>query len=258
MNAKYFLSKTLPLLFRPQVASEAMQQAKPVLAATGKEAQFTPGVMARLFPKPIISPEYDNNNLTFRFKAPEAKKVTLNTELQTDPITMEKDTNGIWSVTLQDVTTDVFTYFFCVDGTPTADPQNMYLAPSKGFKPSICNNIAGAYYYPTAGDIAYGQLSYDLNKGVACFTPNINKEIPVLIRLIPGQDDTMESWFKIAGADMMVDKLVAQGRTKPCILTTDANQQPTINQKAYTLRADDYPTWFERRKALKQLLLNLK
>jgi hypothetical protein len=93
---------------------------------------------------------------------------------------------------------------------------------------------------------------------VACFTPIINKEIPVLIRLIPGQDDTMESWFKIAGADMMVDKLVAQGRTKPCILTTDANQQPTVNQKAYTLRADDYPTWFERRKALKQLLLNLK
>ena len=101
-------------------------------------------------------------------------------------------------------------------------------------------------------------MSYDLNKGVACFTPSVNKEITILIRLIPGQDDTMESWFKIAGADVMVDKLVAQGRTKPCILSTDAYQQPSANQVVYTLRADDYPTWSDRRKALEHLLLILK
>ena len=36
------------------IANKAMQQAKPVLAATGKEAQFTPGVMARLYPEPMF------------------------------------------------------------------------------------------------------------------------------------------------------------------------------------------------------------
>ena len=259
MNAKYFLSKTLPLLFRPEAAKALMQKAEPALAATGKEAQFTPGVMARLFPKPIISPEFGGNNVTFRLKAPEAKQVTLITELQAEPIAMQKDADGIWSVTLQDATTDAFTYYFCVDGTPTADPQNMYLAPSKGFKPSVCNNNAGAYYYPTAGDITYGQLRYDLNRGVACFTPGANKgDAAILIRLIPGQDDTIESWFKIGGADVMADKLVSQGRTLPCILTTDADQQPSAGQKAYTLRANDYPTWPARRQALEQLLTNLK
>ena len=259
MNAKYFLSKTLPLLFRPEAAKEAMKNAQPTLAATGKEAQFTPGVMARLFPKPIVSPEFGGDNVTFRLKAPEAKQVALITELQPSPIAMQKDADGIWSVTLQEATTDAFTYYFCVDGTPTADPQNMYLAPTKGFKPSVCNNNAGAYYYPTAGDITYGQLRYDLNRGVACFTPGANKgDAAVLIRLIPGQDDTIESWFKIGGADVMADKLVSQGRTLPCILTTDADQQPTAGQKAYTLRADDYPTWPARRQALEQLLLNLK
>ena len=259
MNAKFFLSKTLPLLFRPEAAKEAMKNAQPTLAATGKEAQFTPGVMARLFPKPIVSPEFGGDNVTFCLKAPEAKQVTLITELQPSPIAMQKDADGIWSVTLQEATTDAFTYYFCVDGTPTADPQNMYLAPTKGFKPSVCNNNAGAYYYPTAGDITYGQLRYDLNRGVACFTPGANKgDAAVLIRLIPGQDDTIESWFKIGGADVMADKLVSQGRTLPCILTTDADQQPTAGQKAYTLRADDYPTWPARRQALEQLLLNLK
>ena len=259
MNAKYFLSKTLPLLFRPEAAKEAMKNAQPTLAATGKEAQFTPGVMARLFPKPIVSPEFGGDNVTFRLKAPEAKLVALITELQAEPIAMQKDADGIWSVTLQEATTNAFTYYFCVDGTSTADPQNMYLAPSKGFKPSVCNYNAGAYYYPTAGDITYGQLRYDLNRGVACFTPGANKgNAAVLIRLIPGQDDTIESWFKIGGADVMADKLVSQGRTLPCILTTDADQQPTAGQKAYTLRADDYPTWPARRQALEQLLTNLK
>ena len=71
-------------------------------------------------------------------------------------------------------------------------------------------------------------------------------------------DDTIESWFKIGGADVMADKLVSQGRTLPCILTTDADRQPSEGQKAYTLRADDYPTWPARRQALEQLLTNLK
>ena len=257
MNAKYFLSKTLPLLFRPETAKETMKNAQPTLAATGKEAQFTPGVMARLFPKPIVSPEFGSDSVTFRLKAPEATKVALVTELQAEPITMQKDADGIWAVTLEDITTDAFTYYFCVDGTPTADPQNMYLAPSKGFKPSVCNNNAGAYYYPTAGEITYGQLRYDLNKGVACFTPGGIQSANVLIRLIPGEDDTMESWFKMGGADVMADKLLAQGRTQPCILTTDANRQPSAGQQVYTLRADDYPTWPARRKALEQLLVSL-
>ena len=130
MNAKYFLSKTLPLLFRPEAAKALMQKAEPALAATGKEAQFTPGVMARLFPKPIISPEFGGNNVTFRLKAPEAKQVTLITELQAEPIAMQKDADGIWSVTLQDATTDAFTYYFCVDGTPTADRRRSHPHPT--------------------------------------------------------------------------------------------------------------------------------
>jgi hypothetical protein len=68
----------------------------------------------------------------------------------------------------------------------------------------------------------------------------------------------MESWFKIGGADVMADKLVAQGRTLHCTLTTDTKQKPSVGQKVYTLRADDYPTWPARRKALEQLLLSLK
>jgi len=72
----------------------------------------------------------------------------------------------------------------------------------------------------------------------------------------------MESWFKVGGADAIVDRLLADGKTKPCILTTsnlDFMQNAGMPQmpgfKPRTLRADDYPTWSQRRRALVKLLL---
>ena len=130
MNAKYFLSKTLPLLFNPEASAEAMKNAQPTKPATGKEAQFTAGVMARLFPKPIISPEYKYDSVIFRMKAPEAKEVLLAAEILPKPKAMERDSDGIWTAELDEHIYETFTYYYIVDGTPVADPQNMYLAPS--------------------------------------------------------------------------------------------------------------------------------
>ena len=147
------------------------------------------------------------------------------------------------------------------DGTKVADPENMYLAPQNGFKPSICKNPAAPYR--TAGDIAHGKLCYNLDMNEAWYMPaaEFTGGAPILIQLVPGKDDTMESWFKIAGADMMADILIAQKRIKPCILTTSkldfmkqAGNDRLPNVK--TLRADDFKTWAERRQALEKLLLS--
>ena len=97
MNAKCFLAQTLPLLFNKKAAEAAMKEAKPAPAKTGQEQQFTAGVMARLFPRPIISPEYTPDGITFRFKAPEAKKVELLCEMIPESIVMERDSDGVWT-----------------------------------------------------------------------------------------------------------------------------------------------------------------
>ena len=137
MNAKYFLDHTLQLLFNPEASKKAMENAKPTLAKTGKEQQFTPTVMARLFPKQIVSPEYGEKDVTFNFKAPEATAVQLESELLSEPLAMQKDAEGIWSVKVSDVANTTFKYCFVVDGMKVADPNNMYLSPDKGFKYSI-------------------------------------------------------------------------------------------------------------------------
>ena len=248
MNAKYFLDKTLRLLFRPEAAEKAMKNSQPAVAATGQEQQFTPGVMARLFPRPILSPEYKGDGIVFRIKAPEASKVMLVAETVAEPLAMKRDEDGVWEVELNQGIDDLFTYYFLVDGTPVADPQNMYLSPSKGFKPSICLNPAAPFSFSSMGaDVKHGTVSYDLNKGTATYTPAVMSDEAIVIRLDPGAGDTAESWFKTGGADAIADLLIAGG-SRPCILTTAPVDTELV------IRADDYPTWRDRRQALKALL----
>ncbi len=257
MNAKYFLDITLRLLFNPEAAEEAMKNGQPALAATGNEQAFTPGVMARLFPRPIISPDFGTDGITFRMKAPEAKEVLLQTELHDKPLAMQKDEDGVWSITLTEHTTDVFKYCFLIDDTQVADPSNMYLSPDRGFKYSVCNSPANPYSLTAMGDIPHGKVCYDLNRHTATYVPPVFQEHkPVLIHLVPGSDDTLESWFKVGGADAIADKLLAEGKTKPCILSTSVDLE-TKWDEIYTLRASDYKTWPDRRKALEQLLISM-
>ena len=269
MNARYFLDKTLRLLFNPFATDAAMKHGKPAPEATGQEQQFTAGVMARLFPRPLISPEFKVDAITFRIKAPEAQAVKLVCEGIDRPMPMTKDEEGVWSIDLnssQKNVMETFTYYFDVDGTPVADPQNMYLAPSKGFKPSVCSNPSAPYSFAKMGDIEHGRTGYDLNSGEAWYMSPMtkNRVRPSFIQLVPGDSDTMESWFKLGGADAIADQMVAEGKTKPCIITTSSlsflnqgfGQGPDLD--VHTLRASDYKTWGERRKALEKLLRSLK
>lgn len=267
MNAKYFLTKTLPLLFNKKAAEAAMKEGQPAPAATGQEPAFTPGVMARLFPRPIISPEYTEQNVIFRFKAPDAAKVELACEMLMEPVAMTRDTAGVWSCTLTDYLFDTFKYCFLVDGLPVADPSNMYLSPDRGFKFSIADNPHSPFNFASQGDIQHGRVSYDLERQEAWYmSPMKDGVMPVFIQLVPGEGDTMESWFKLGGADAIADQLIADGKAKPCVITTssmDFMQQGGMPMgmggafQPNTLRADDYPTWTQRRRALVKLLVSL-
>ena len=257
MNAKFFLDKTLRLLFNPEASEKAMSQGKPTPAATGKEEQFTPAVMARLFPRPIISPEFEEGKVTLRCKAPEAQNVVVEREGNKAPIAMTKDDEGVWSVTIDDKNADVFKYCFVVDGTKVADANNMYLSPDKGFKYSVCNNPYNRYSFTSMGEMEHGRVVYDLNRQMASYIPATKQKVNHLVKLIPGENDTMESWFKVGGADAIADQLTASGQAVPCLLVTGATEDFNP-MPATTLRASDYPNWQARRDALENLLKKLK
>ena len=266
MNAKYFLSKTLPLLFNKKAAEEAMRNGQPAPAATGKEQQFTPGVMARLFPCPIISPEYTDNGIIFRFKVPAAQKVELACEMLPENVAMQRDSDGVWSVKVCEYLFETFKYCFVVDGMQVTDPSNMFISPDLGFKYSIADNPKSPFNFASQGDIAHGRVGYDLQHHTAFYTsPGMQMGVmPAFIQLVPAEGETVESWFKVGGVDAIVDRLIADGKAKPCIITVstqDFGQQGGMQMPGFKLNkldANDYPTWSQRRRALVKLLIDIK
>ena len=267
MNAKYFLTKTLPLLFNKKASEEAMKNGQSAPAATGKEQQFTPGVMARLFPRPIISPEYTEDGIIFRFKAPDAQKVELECEILPENVLMERDSDGVWSAKMSENLFETFKYCFVVDGMQVTDPSNMYISPDAGFKYSIADNPKSPFNFASQGEIAHGRVSYDLQRNTAFYSSgNMRMGVmPAFIQLIPAEGESVESWFKVGGADAIADRLIADGNTKPCIITVstqDFSQQRGGMQmpdfKMNKLDANDYPTWSQRRRAFVKLLLEIK
>ena len=245
MNAKYFLDHTLQLLFNPEASKKAMDNAQPTLAKTGKEQQFTPTVMARLFPKQIVSPEYGAKDVIFNFKAPEATTVLLESELLAEPLAMQKDAEGIWSVKVSDVANTTFKYCFVVDGTKVADPNNMYLSPDKGFKYSISKAQT-----KDLGNVKHGIVTYNYGEGTAVYHSAGCQAAPT-ISLVIGKNDTEESWFKVGGVDDIADRLVAEGKIKECTFFVGETALPGTK----ILRADDFSTWNKRSKAFEELLL---
>ena len=246
MNAKYFLDHTLQLLFNPEASKKAMENAKPTLAKTGKEQQFTPTVMARLFPKQIVSPEYGAKDVIFNFKAPEATTVLLESELLAEPLAMQKDAEGIWSVKVSDVANTTFKYCFVVDGMKVADPNNMYLSPDKGFKYSISKAQT-----KDLGNVKHGIVTYNYGEGTAVYHSAGNSQAAPTISLIIGKNDTDESWFKVGGADDIADRLVAEGKIQGCAFFVGETPLPGTK----ILCADDFATWDKRSKAFQDLLL---
>ncbi|MBQ4276571.1 MAG: hypothetical protein II750_00515 [Bacteroidaceae bacterium] len=255
MNARYFLDCTLRLLFNPEASEAAMKAGKPAPAATGQEPQFTAGVMAQLFPRQVTSPEFSDGRVTLRINAPSAHEVLLQGEMLKEPVAMQRDADGVWSTTLTEGIDDVYKYRFVVDGTPTADPTNMFLAPDLGFKHSILENPANPYYLQNMGDTPMGTVAYIDEGGTITATYTsvqaAKASKAVTICLVPGATDTAESWFKIAHANLIADKLIHEGKAKPCILTT------AKVKGAKELKASDYKTWSERRQALVKLLQSL-
>ena len=177
MNCKYFLSRTLPLLFNPKASAKAMKKCAPAPKATGKEVPFTPSVMAKLFQKPVVSPEFTKDNIIFRFKAPDATNVYLNSYADNTSevpvsIMMKKDAEGIWSVSLPKYF-DRKLYYFVVngdgnktEGMKVVDPNNMYYLQEgdKAFSVVKPNEMSSTFD-------KYAKLVYDFNQNKVTFVP---------------------------------------------------------------------------------------
>ena len=75
----------------------------------------------------VVSPELKGDKVTFRLNANYATVVNLAGNWINGSIPMQKGQNGVWEVTVDTPSPEIYTYNFVVDGVSVNDPQNYFV-----------------------------------------------------------------------------------------------------------------------------------
>ncbi|MEZ4906893.1 MAG: alpha/beta hydrolase-fold protein [Saprospiraceae bacterium] len=217
MKTKSILSLTL-LLF----IFNGMLIAQNLPAGTTKVENCLPG---RTYPR-----IYDDGRVIFEIMAPKAEEVSVDIVGQNIP--MEKDTNGLWSVTTKPIVEGFHYYSFLIDGARVSDPNvysyfgaNLDLsgieipAPDRDFyQPhNVPHGDVRAHYY-------YSEIRNTTRRCFVYTPPDYDKntkmKYPVLY-LQHGWAEDETGWSSQGKMNFIMDNLLAEGKIVPMIVVMD-------------------------------------
>src|SRR5690606_4494565 len=133
----------------------------------------------------IVSPQvHADKTVTFRYLAPLAKEVKLSGQFLKSPVSMTKDSIGVWSVTVGPVTPDIYPYSFQVDGVTVMDPANVAFFPNERFKASLVDVPGDTPLIHAMRDVPHGTITYEYYPSVEGSTGSMVVYTP------PGYDKT--------------------------------------------------------------------
>jgi enterochelin esterase-like enzyme len=180
-------------------------------------------------PVSLVSPEvHADNSVTFRYRGPNAQEVKLARE-GTEPVAMQKDDKGVWSVTTAPLPPDYYGYSFSVDGVRTLDAFNHGQVPNL-ISPGNFVHVPGPSLSWEVNDVPRGEVHHHFYKSTVAedqrdfyvytppgYDPTANKTYPVLY-LLHGYSDDASGWTAVGRANVILDNLITQGKAKPMIV----------------------------------------
>jgi len=192
---------------------------------------FVSAAFAQTPPAPVVSPEvHADNRVTFRFRAPNAKEVALALEGAPKDLAMQKDEQGVWSVTTEPLAPDFYGYAFVADGVHLIDPSTPLM------KPNLLNTTSQVHVPGPASltwevnDVSHGEVHHHFYKSAVVgdqrdfyvytppgYDPRGRQGYPVLY-LLHGFSDDASGWTAVGRAYVILDNLIARGKTKPMIV----------------------------------------
>ena len=193
--------------------------------------------------KPVVSPEVQNDSVTFRLKADYATVVKLSGSWMPNPwgdtIDMTRGENNVWEVTIPLPEPEIYTYNFIADGVSVNDPQNVmvqrdgsrYLRMLLG-DGERTENYKSAEQRGTISHPWYDSKILGINRRLTVYTPygyeaNPKAKYPVLY-LLHGAGGDEEAWSSMGRTAQILDNLIAKGLAKPMIVVMpngNPNQQ---------------------------------
>jgi enterochelin esterase-like enzyme len=210
------LPSTLILVFSAIISMA--QETKPVETHPRQTAQ------------PPATPEvHPDRSVTFRFLAPNAHEVKLELE-GTEPVLMQKDATGVWTVTTASLSPDYYGYSFLVDGVRNLDPLNSETIPNLITPENALHVPGSASLAWELNDVPHGVVHHHLYKSAVAgderdyyvftppgYDPGAKKTYPVLY-LLHGFSDDASAWTAVGHANLIFDNLIATGNVKPMIV----------------------------------------
>lgn len=191
----------------------------------------------------VVSPELQGDKVTFRLSANYATIVSLSGSWMENPsegLLMKKGDQGVWEITVDTPSPEIYTYNFVVDGVAVNDPQNymvqrdgtrylnMLLVPGERTENYFEANQRGTVSYKW-----YDSKILGINRRVTVYTPygyetsKKNEKYPVLY-LLHGAGGDEEAWSSMGRTAQILDNLIQKGLAKPMIVVMpngNPNQQ---------------------------------
>jgi enterochelin esterase-like enzyme len=178
----------------------------------------------------LLSPEVQSDGrVSFRLKAPEAKAVLVHCE-GVKASEMQKDDQGVWSLTTEPLEPDIYAYSFAVDGVHCIDPGNPLLKYNLLNTDSQVRVPGPASLAWEINDVPHGRLHrHFYHSAIAAddrdfyvytppgYEPGFGKRYPVLY-LLHGYSDDATAWVGVGCANVILDNLIARKQAKPMIV----------------------------------------
>lgn len=198
---------------------------------------FSTSAQQALFGGPtIISPEISADNVViFRFLAPDAKEVKISGSWMPSvgwtpgSATMTKGEKGVWSFTTEKLPSELYSYFFLVDGLRCTDPNNVYMIRDVATVTNVFiagNGLADMYKVSNVphGSVTrrwYNSPGNNKMRRMTIYTPPDYEDgkgkYPVLY-LLHGMGGDEEAWIALGRTSQILDNLIAQGKAVPMIV----------------------------------------
>ena len=167
--------------------------------------------------------------MTVRFRAENAQEVKLARE-GAEPVPMQKDDSGVWTVNTPPLSPDYYGYSILVDGQRTIDPYNHLLKPNLLSTENMVH-VQGPPSLPwELNNVPHGEIHHHFYRSAVAnddrdyyvytppnYDPKAKTTYPVLY-LLHGYSDDASGWTSVGRAHVILDNLIAQGKAKPMIV----------------------------------------
>src|SRR5690606_32238282 len=186
---------------------------------------------------------YSDNRVLFKVNAPNAKQVQVDLGKLYD---MEKDSEGIWTVTTAPQDPGFHYYSLVIDGFKFADPASESFFGTGRMASAIDIPENGVDFY-NIKDVPHGEIRSRVYfskttgtwRNINIYTPpgydeNPNKSYPILYIQHGGGEDE-RGWAVQGKTNFILDNLIAEGKATPMIVAIPNGNatKPGVNARGY-------------------------